>query len=143
LNKELHQKYKDVTLPQELVSLFSDIVSSDETARKVCAYIGKTEQQQRKDEGITRGVTINDIVKNVRVERRTRVNERGRTYSYDQTKTNIHRKTAERQVDKLLDMSLLYYQSVKPLKFLYLTKRGWQVVEEIVKRSANKNEGAK
>ena len=143
MNKELHQKYKDVTLPQELVSLFSDIVSSDETARKVCAYIGKTEQQQRKDEGITRGVTINDIVKNVRVERRTRVNERGRTYSYDQTKTNIHRKTAERQVDKLLDMSLLYYQSVKPLKFLYLTKRGWQVVEEIVKRSANKNEGAK
>jgi len=143
LNKELHQKYKDVTLPQELVSLFSDIVSSDETARKVCAYIGKTEQQQRKDEGVTRGVTINDIVENVMVERRTRVNERGRTYSYDQTKTNIHRKTAERQVDKLLDMSLLYYQSVKPLKFLYLTKRGWQVVEEIVKRSANKNEGAK
>ncbi|MGN7299759.1 hypothetical protein [Ferdinandcohnia sp. SAFN-114] len=139
MNNELHQKYKDITFPQELVSLFSDIVSSDETARKVCAYIGKTEQQQRKDEGVTRGVTINDIVENVMVERRTRVNERGRTYSYDQTKTNIHRKTAERQVDKLLDMSLLYYQSVKPLKFLYLTKRGWQVVEEIIKRSANKN----
>lgn len=139
MNSELHQKYKDVTLPQELVSLFSDIVSSDETARKICAYIGKTEQQQRKIEGVSRGVTINDIVENVIVERKTRVNERGRTYSYDQKKTNIHRKTAERQVDKLLDMSLLYYQSVKPLKFLYLTKRGWQVVEEIIKRSANKN----
>jgi len=139
LDSELHQKYKDITFPQELVSLFSDIVSSNETARKVCTYIGRTEQQQRKDEGVSRGVTINEIVENVMVERRTRVKEKGRTYSYDKTKTNIHRKTAERQVDKLLDMSLLYYESVKPLKFLYLTKRGWQVVEEIVKRSLNKN----
>lgn len=139
MDSELHQKYKDITFPQELVSLFSDIVSSNETARKVCTYIGRTEQQQRKDEGVSRGVTINEIVENVMVERRTRVKEKGRTYSYDKTKTNIHRKTAERQVDKLLDMSLLYYESVKPLKFLYLTKRGWQVVEEIVKRSLNKN----
>lgn len=80
-----------------------------------------------------RGVTINDIVENVKIERKERV-PKGKTFIYQKTITNIDRKAAERIVDKLLDMSLLYYTPVKPYKFLFMSKRGWQITEELINR---------
>ncbi|NRD80819.1 hypothetical protein HPT25_26180 [Bacillus sp. BRMEA1] len=132
---ELHQKYIDTKFPPELVQMFADIIEADEVAKKVCIFIGRTERGQRGEDLNLRGVTINDIVENVMVDRLTKV-EKGRSYTFHEIKTNIHRKTAERQVDKLLDMSLLFYKHVKPYKFLFLTIRGWQIVEEIVKNRA-------
>lgn len=131
---ELHLKYKDTKLPPELVQMFADIIEADEVAKKVCFFIGKTERKQRGEDSNMRGITITEIVENVMVDRLTKVGK-GRTYTYKEAKTNIHRKTAERQVDKLLDMSLLFYKPVKPYKFLFLTIRGWQVVEELLNRA--------
>lgn len=130
---ELHIKYKDVKLPPELVQMFADIIESDEVTKKICFHIGKTERKQRSEESNIRGITITDIVDNVMVDRKTKVGK-GRTFTYQENKTNIHRKTAEKQVDKLLDMSLLFYKPIKPYKFLFLTIRGWQVVQELLNR---------
>jgi hypothetical protein len=134
LINELHLKYKDLRLTPELVQMFTDIIEADEVAKKVCFFIGKTERKQREEPNTMRGITINDIVENIMVDRLTKV-EKGRSYIYKETKTNIHRKTAEKQVDKLLDMSLLFYKPVKPYKFLFLTIRGWQVIEELLIRN--------
>lgn len=131
---DLHVKYKDAKFPLELVQMYADIIEADDVTKKVCFYIGKTERKQRSEDLGVSGITINDIVENVLVDRLTKV-EKGRTYNYKETKTNIHRKTAERKVDKLLDMSLLFYKPVKPYKFLFLTIRGWQVIEELINRN--------
>jgi hypothetical protein len=134
LINELHQKYKDLKLSPELIQMFTDIIVADEVTKKVFIFIGKMERNQREEPNTMRGITINDIVENVMVDRLAKV-EKGRSYSYQETKTNIHRKTAEKQVDKLLDMSLLFYKPVKPYKFLFLTIRGWQIIEELLIRN--------
>jgi hypothetical protein len=75
----------------------------------------------------------------VKIERKERV-PKGKTFVYQKAITNIDRKAAERIVDKLLDMSLLYYTPVKPYKFLYMSNRGWQITEAIINRKKeNKN----
>ena len=131
---ELHQKYINSKLSPDLVEMFADIIESEEVTKKICIYIGKTEENQRTEDTSIKGVTINSIVENVVVDRLVKVGK-GRNYNLRPTRTNINRKAAEKHVDKLLDMSLLFYKPVKPYKFLFLTRRGWQVLEEILRRS--------
>jgi hypothetical protein len=106
---------------------------------KVFIYIGRSLKEQQKTVNHIRGITVNDIVENVKIERKERV-PKGKTFVYQKAITNIDRKAAERIVDKLLDMSLLYYTPVKPYKFLYMSNRGWQITEAIINRKKeNKN----
>lgn len=136
---ELHVKYKNTKLTDESVEMFYEIMSKDKALVKVFQYIAK-EYKSLLDRGTPTGVTINDIVENVAVERLERQENGRRSYKYQSTHTNIHRKTAEKIVDKLLFMSLLYYKSVKPYKFLYLTPRGTQVLMKMVEHKNTEKE---
>lgn len=134
MDLDLHEKHQSVVFPSNIVDLFTEIISKDLITRKVFIYIGRTLNNQKKINNHIQGVTVNDIVENVKVERREKV-KKGKSFTFQQVNTNIDRKAAERIVDKLLDMSLLYYTPVKPYKFLYMTNRGWQITEEMINRS--------
>jgi hypothetical protein len=139
LDSTLHDLHKKVVFPKDVINLFTDIIINDPVSWKVFIYIGRSLKEQQKTVNHIRGITVNDIVENVKIERKERV-PKGRTFVYQKAITNIDRKAAERIVDKLLDMSLLYYTPVKPYKFLYMSNRGWQITEEIINRKKeNKN----
>ena len=133
LDSTLHHIHKNVVFPQDVIHLFTDIINNDTVSRKVFIYVGRSLKEQQKTVNHIRGVTVNDIVENVKIERKERV-PKGKTFIYQKTITNIDRKAAERIVDKLLDMSLLYYTPVKPYKFLFMSNRGWQITEELINR---------
>lgn len=133
MDSTLHDIHKNVVFPQDVIHLFTDIITSDPVSLKVFIYVGRSLKEQQKTVNHIRGITINDIVENLKIERKERV-AKGKTFIYQKTITNIDRKAAERIVDKLLDMSLLYYTPVKPYKFLFLSSRGWQITEEIINR---------
>jgi hypothetical protein len=130
LDSTLHEKYKHVKFSDELVDMYIEILNQDDSLSKVFNYIAIEERRQIKEERHV-GITINDIVENVSTVRATRQST-GKSYKYVNTNTKIHRKTAEKIVDKLLCMSLLYYKPVKPYKMLFLTSRGKQVLIKIV-----------
>lgn len=132
VNKDLHEQYKGVRFEKNQIPMFADIISSDNVTKKVLTQIGSILLDQRKQKSEI-GLTVNDIVENVTVNRKEKVID-GKSFKYRQTITNIEKKTAERIVNKLLDMSLLYYESIKPYKFLHMTERGWQISEEIIQR---------
>ncbi|KKI92166.1 hypothetical protein WQ54_10760 [Bacillus sp. SA1-12] len=139
MDSTLHNIHKNVVFPKDVIHLFTDIIINDPVSWKVFIYIGRSLKEQQKTVNHIRGITVNDIVENVKIERKERVHK-GKTFVYQKTITNIDRKAAERIVDKLLDMSLLYYTPVKPYKFLYMSNRGWQITEEIINRKKeNKN----
>lgn len=139
MDSTLHDLHKKVVFPKDVINLFTDIIINDPVSWKVFIYIGRSLKEQQKTVNHIRGITVNDIVENVKIERKERV-PKGRTFVYQKAITNIDRKAAERIVDKLLDMSLLYYTPVKPYKFLYMSNRGWQITEEIINRKKeNKN----
>lgn len=137
MDSDLHDKHFNAVFSKEVIEMFADIVSNDLAAKKVFVYIGRTlnnrVKQEKQDDDAILGVTVNDIVEHVMLERKEKVTK-GKSFTYRYTTTNIERKTAERTVDKLLCMSLIYFNSVKPYKFLYMTKRGWQVMEEYLNR---------
>ncbi|RTR28115.1 hypothetical protein EKG37_17580 [Robertmurraya yapensis] len=129
----LHKKHNTIHFQPEVIQMFADIVEADESTRKILLFIGKMEKQRKTDNSSFKGITIKEIVENVEVERKTKIRKKQNS-KYEVTKTNLHRKTAEHQIDKLSDMSLLFHESIKPYKLLFLTGRGWQVIEELVKR---------
>jgi hypothetical protein len=133
LDSTLHDIHKSVVFPQDVIHLFTDIIINDTVSRKVFIYVGRSLKEQQKSVNHIRGVTVNDIVENVQIQRKERVTK-GKSFIYQKVITNIDRKAAERIVDKLLDMSLLYYTPVKPYKFLFMSNRGWQITEEIINR---------
>ncbi|MCM3164144.1 MULTISPECIES: hypothetical protein [Bacillaceae] len=137
MNQDQYRKHQNAIFPIDLIEMFTDIIESDTVSRKVFIHIGRTLKSQKDSVDRIHGVTVNDIVSNVQVERKERVTK-GKSFIYKPVTTNIDRKAAERIVDKLLDMSLLYYEEVKPYKFLFMTSRGWQITEAIVKRNKYK-----
>ena len=140
MDSTLHDLHKNVLFPKDVIHLFTDIIINDSVSMKVFIYIGRTLKEQQKTVNHIRGITVNDIVENVKIERKERV-PKGKSFVYQKANTNIDRKAAERIVDKLLDMSLLYYTPVKPYKFLYMSNRGWQITEAIINRKKENKDG--
>jgi predicted transcriptional regulator len=140
MDTDLHTKHKNLTFPNtEMVDMYIDIMKSDPTMLKVFTYIAKESQSSIKSEI---GITINDLVENIQMKRLVRKDNKGKNYTYESVITNLHRKTAEKIVDRLQYMSLLYYKAVKPYKFFYLTIRGKQLIKRVVElRTAEKVKG--
>lgn len=135
----LHRQYKDVELSSEQVSMFADIVQDDEAIRKVFLQIGKMTQQIREEDELVAGVTITDVAKVVKINRKVQ-NTGG---SYDTKYTYIDQKHAERVINNLLVMSLCFYQPVAKTKLINYTSRGKQVAAEIIKRIGAKQKEEK
>lgn len=137
MDNDLHLKYEKVKFSDEILDMFIDILEEDQPVIRVLYYIAQElkdkEKPSSEQDGTINGVTINNIVENVKIERLVRHNK-GKSYKYETEITHIHRKTAERIIDKLLSMSLLYYKPVKPYKIIYLTYRGKQILKRLYER---------
>lgn len=137
MDNVLHKKYKEVALTSEQVSMFADIIMADEAIRKVFLKIGELTQQvgKEEDDGFT-GVTISDVAKVVKINRK--VLNRGGTY--DMKYAYIDQKHAERVIANLLVMSLCFYRPVAKTKLINYSYRGKQVAAEIISRLRKNNE---
>ncbi|EOR21198.1 hypothetical protein A499_23892 [Niallia nealsonii AAU1] len=122
MDLELHQKYKNTKFDPETLDLFTDLISNDTVLKKVFLYIAKNEKDSI--------VTVGEISEKVQVERKHRV-EKNKRYSFVSKDDYIHRKQAEKIVERLLAMSLIYYKAVPPYKHLFLTIRGKQVIQRL------------
>ncbi|WP_282155757.1 hypothetical protein [Cytobacillus gottheilii] len=137
MDDQLHNQFKSVKFTPEITEMYSSIIQSDLITKKVLLLIARNLHEQENTKKLM-GVTINDITEKLQIQRKQKV-AKGRTFTFELTHNNIDRKAAERIVDKLLSMSLLYYKPVKPYKYLFMTQRGIQVTQELIKKS----EGAK
>ncbi|MGN8842520.1 hypothetical protein ACTNDN_06810 [Niallia sp. HCP3S3_B10] len=122
MDLELHQKYKKTKFDPETLDMFTDLVSNDTVLKKVFLFIAKNEKDSI--------VTVGEISEKVQVERKHRV-EKNKRYSFVSKDDYIHRKQAEKIVERLLAMSLIYYKAVPPYKHLFLTIRGKQVIQRL------------
>jgi hypothetical protein len=133
LEEELIQEYKNVAFTKEILDMFTDIVIDDQWMLSVFVYIAKRSQAEGKN---FVGVTVNEITRDVTLERPVKVIN-GKHTNFKMQTTNIHRQAAGRIVDKLLAMSLLSYKPLIPYKYFFITKRGIQVIQEIIQRKTN------
>ncbi|WP_028402373.1 hypothetical protein [Ectobacillus panaciterrae] len=134
MNEILHQTYIDLKFDDHLSAMFADIILRDTVLTQVFLYIGRELNKQYKDHNQMIGITVNEVIENVVLDRLTR-KPKGKTFVFEQSHTNISRKAAEKCVDKLLDMSLLYEKPKKPYKYIYLTVRGQQVLLSLSKKT--------
>lgn len=134
MNETLHQTYIDLKFDDHLSAMFADIILRDTVLTQVFLYIGRELNKQYKDHNQMIGITVNEVIENVVLDRLTR-KPKGKTFVFEQSHTNISRKAAEKCVDKLLDMSLLYEKPKKPYKYIYLTVRGQQVLLSLSKKA--------
>ncbi len=135
MNENLHRTYIDLKFDDNTSAMFADIISKDTVLTEVFLYIGRELNKQYKDHNQMLGITVNEVIENVVLDRLTR-KPKGKTFVFEQSHTNISRKAAEKCVDKLLDMSLLYEKPKKPYKYLFLTVRGQQVLVSLSKKQS-------
>ena len=130
MSLDIIQEYKNIHFPKDIVSMFADIVEQDEVMLNVFTYIARKSQEEGK---YFKGVTVNDISKMVKIERPVKV-VKGKQIHFENQVTYIHRQAAGKIVDKLLAMSLLSCKPLTPYKYYFITKRGLQIIQEIIER---------
>jgi len=135
LDHTLHELHKHVKFSDEVLEMFIHIIGQDPGLLKVFQYIAIEEQKNKE-----RGVSISHIIENVKVERLVRKNVGKNKYVYEEVFTNIERKNVEKMVDKLMFMSLIYHEAIKPYKFLFLTNRGKQLIAKLVENKSKNKE---
>lgn len=133
LNEILSEKYQTIKFTDEVVNMFADILEQDEILYSVFLYIGNVVNKQFQETKYMRGISINEIVENVVIDRRVK-KTKGKSYSLEVERTNISRRSAEISVSTLSSMSLIYEKTMHPYKFLISTYRGQQVLIELGKR---------
>ncbi|TKI85093.1 hypothetical protein [Bacillus mycoides] len=133
MNEVLSEKYQTIKFADEVVNMFADILEQDEILYSVFLYIGNIVNKQFQETTYMRGISINEIVENVVIDRRVK-KTKGKSYSLEVERTNISRRSAEISVSTLSSMSLIYEKTMHPYKFLILTYRGQQVLIELGKR---------
>lgn len=120
----LHQQFKDVAFSEEVIDMFAHILKEDQASIEILRFIAA---QQKKNEK----VSIIHISEHVQVERRVGVRRKNEPMFFEVRTTSIDRKAAERTINMLATMSLLYSENLKPYKFFYLTFRGALVLKRI------------
>ncbi|MDR4173394.1 hypothetical protein CN327_30515 [Bacillus cereus] len=133
MNEVLSEKYKIIKFPDEVVNMFADILEEDEILYNVFHYIGSEVNKQYQETKYMRGISINEIVGNVVIDRRVK-KLKGKSYSLEVERTNISRRSAEVSVSTLSSMSLITEKIMHPYKFLISTIRGQQVLIELGRR---------
>lgn len=119
---------KNLWFNEETCEMFTSIIRQDELNIRVLFYIAQCEKKQEL-------VTVKSIIANVKVVRRVAVkNSKNKLVSFSNTEGFIHRKTAEKIVDRLAYASLIYFDVQRPYKFIYLTQQGIQVAINIHKK---------
>jgi len=125
LDKELNEEFKHIKFPDEVVQMFRGILEKDEVHINILSFI-ITKQTLKEN------VSILQLVENIQTERRVKIPNK-KMFHFEVQKTLIDRKSAERIVDKLASMSLIYYEYMAPYKLLFITSRGLQVFTALKK----------
>lgn len=125
---EQYDEYQGILFSDDVAKMFAKIINDDEWTSLVFKYIGRRRQVEGEQ---FRGVTINEITKDVKLERKV-MRKKGKKVFFEDELTNIHRQAAGNIVDKLYHMSLLSCKPLKPYKYYFITKRGLQVLRELL-----------
>jgi len=124
MDKDLSELYLKTPFSAEVVQMFAAILSKDDVNRSILFYIAKKNNQNEK-------VSIIQLTEDIRTTRRVKVQQKKEYRFETQEDTLIDRKSAEKIVDKLASMSLIYYEHMTPYKFLFITHRGLQVLQPL------------
>lgn len=120
----LHQQFKNISFSDDLTLMFATILKDDDASIEILRFIAAQQREQQK-------VSVQHLIENITLERLVGTKTKNEPLSFKKQLTTINRKAAERIVDKLSSMSLLYYEEMKPYKFFYITKRGINVFAKI------------
>lgn len=126
---EQSNPYSGILLTDELSSMFADLILEHIPTCDVFLFIAERWH-------LKNFATIKDIRENVIITRRVGYKQRKAT-KFEIGEMNIDRKSAEKIVERLYFMSLVYIQPKLPYKQILLTQRGVQVVSEISKKKLN------
>ncbi|MDQ0271205.1 hypothetical protein [Cytobacillus purgationiresistens] len=129
---EFQYDYADVLLAPDIISIFADIIQDDPDNLIVMKYFIDIHNLYKSSRE-SAGVTINDLVENIQVDRRVKV-KKGKGFTFEKHPTNMSRQQASRIVDRLFSMSLLSYKAKTPYKYYFITVRGAQVIKEVYNR---------
>ncbi|MFS8651167.1 MAG: hypothetical protein FWJ66_04525 [Caldibacillus sp.] len=129
----IHTTFENIRFTDEVAEMFATIIFNDEWTRTVFLYIMKKLHEENQN---FKGVTINDITQNVKIERPVRVGK-GKKYHFEIRRENIERNAASKIVDKLYAMSLLYYEPLTPYKLYFPTTRAAQVLLKLIELTKN------
>lgn len=72
MNEVLSEKYQTIRFTDEVVNMFADILEQDEILYNVFLYIGNVVNTQFQETNYMRGISINEIVENVVIDRRVK-----------------------------------------------------------------------
>lgn len=133
LNEELHQKYKNESFPHEITVMFKEILIQQEPiAFDVLLAIFMKNRENT-------SFAIQDLANTIKVERKVRKKRADNTVYFHTETTTLNRKRAERIVDKLAAMSLIYTVNRSFYKYLYVTTRGRDIINMYGKEKLQKN----
>lgn len=125
-------QYPDVEFPDNVTSMFADFILEHDARFEVFFFIvGKRQKKEP--------TTIPEIMENVTVQRRVK-KQKGKNTYFDTINGPIDRKLAEKIVDQLYCMSLVYFEHQNPYRRIYLTRRGLQVLLHITQKLQKKKE---
>lgn len=125
MEKSLAEKH-EVKFDEATCALFADILQQEIANVKVLFYLASCMQSETQ-------ATVKTITDSVKLARKVGKRDKDNTLSFTVEDAYIDRKTAERIVDRLSHMSLVYMEVQWPNKFIKLTNRGVQVAIHIKK----------
>lgn len=127
LNKELHEEYAKTRFSEEVNTMFLKILKQTEPlAFNVLVEIGKNEKAAKK-------LNIQQLSDSIQVVGKVRKSKKGKGYYFVEEQSTLNRRRAERIVDKLVSMSLVYTVNESFYKLLYLTPRGNDLIKTYIK----------
>lgn len=125
MKENIHEKYKDLILSDDMLSLYYDLLNQDELNLKVLKEIARGVQSHSAH-------TISQLVEHIEVLRR--VGKRDKTtksLTFAVEETTIDRKATEKILERLSYMGLIYYTYELPHKRIMITRRAVQVLKEL------------
>lgn len=136
----LHRKYKNLEFPEEIEELFADIVANDNWLGSVLFYIvSEVSKKETNSEAII-GISITEVSNDLIIPKKVKHIEKNKV-TFEKEHASMDRKHAERVIQCLMKMSLLYYVVPSGRTHFYLpTERGIQVLQRSIEIANNKDE---
>lgn len=131
MKESIHEKYKDLSLSGDMLSLYCDLLNQDNLNFKVLKAIARGVQNHS-------AYTISQLVEQIEVPRRVgKRDKETQALTYTVKETTIDRKATEKILERLSYMGLIYYTYELPHKRIMITRRGVQVLKELTSATTN------
>lgn len=124
MNKDSHKDFEEVTFNDDVIQMFKEVIKQDIVLKELL-FIIATFQHNGKI-----GITIKEIGLQLKTNRRKKVEDADGS-RYIMVEDYIDRKALTYKLEKLLAMTLIFYEEAKPFKHFYITKRGIQILKSL------------